>query len=263
MPELALYFNEHSSPPDSVSGESLEHWKGCVKELALCLARIMAFRGECSIVFAANNWNASMVGKPLSVWVRDWIDRDLYRRLIGKMHDVGDTHDLCCEVQIQGEKAVGLTLASLADTWAFSFPVIDSNWRGPNVTAPAYCLDETGETVVERDIRHVSLCEHASYWREKLIEWGKTISRTCEIAVVAGHSVVMYQAPREHGYPHVHLVCGQKGDTIAKYRVDTFVRMQGPPKYDAEMRSLIEEYRQQLLESWERCQRGRHPYRIA
>lgn len=73
----------------------------------------------------------------------------------------------------------------------------------------------------------------------------------------------MYSAPSEHGTPHVHVVDGANRRTIAKYKIEPFELMEGKPKLYAEMRNWIAINKTPLLNSWDRCMHGGHPYTIA
>jgi hypothetical protein len=73
----------------------------------------------------------------------------------------------------------------------------------------------------------------------------------------------MYPYPKEHGHPHVHLVDPQSYKTLAKFRIDKFARMEGPPRWDTAVRVWVDRNKDELMLSWQRCQRGEHPYRIA
>lgn len=170
------------------------------------------------------------------------------------------------DVYLNNEKAVGLTFSYLVGSWSFSFPVTNSLWLSPSITATECRLE--GDDIIERVcvIKHLANGAHATHWRQGLVDWGRELAEGNTIGNLASYPIQMY--PLDHGYPHVHLIDSQlltsagRPKTLAKYRIDRFERMEGPPPWDNDMRAWIERHRYLLLDSWERCQRGGHPYRI-
>jgi hypothetical protein len=83
------------------------------------------------------------------------------------------------------------------------------------------------------------------------------------IAEIDNYTIHMYSAPSEHGHPHIHIVDKITHNTFAKYRIDRFERMQGPPNLDATIRNWISTNRASLLISWQNCMNCMHPIKIA
>jgi hypothetical protein len=172
------------------------------------------------------------------------------------------------EVSVSNECGLGLTLADLASNlwgqgWAISIPVPNSPWLQSTIAAEKFLLNDRAELEgpTECEVDHLSTGVHVQYWQDNLRDWGATVAASSELAVLDGHPVVMYPAPLEHGPAHVHLLEGRgHHKTIAKYEIDEFRRYLGEPTWDAQMKEWVTTYRDQLMRSWERCQRGGHPY---
>ena len=224
----------------------------------------MLCRPEFNIVFPNGQWHLLLAGKPLSYWMKEWLDRDYYRFVLSKIRNVEEWNDDLREVQYQGECASGLTFAWVYSSWAFSFPHKNSPWINPTVSAQEVRIDSNGNLVEsECEIQHISCKHHVDHWSAALRDWGRNVANSCKIAVVSGYEIHMYPAPREHGNPHVHIVQGAEKRTIAKYRVDVYECMEGRlPHLDTLMREWIENNRESLLQSWARCRSGAHPYKI-
>jgi hypothetical protein len=163
------------------------------------------------------------------------------------------------------ESAHGLTLAEAIQSWAVSLFLDDTVWTQPSVTAQRYELDESSGNLngpTPSAIRHLSDTSHAQHWATEIRDWGAIVAQSCVLDKIKGLSVVMYQGPKEHNPPHVHLLDKQSGNSLAKYRIDVFERPKGPPTWDAEMKVWVTRYREQLLKSWARCQQGGLPFEI-
>jgi hypothetical protein len=263
VPPLVLYFNELSAPPSAVTTGELEPWRSWALTLATGLRQVKRYHHEYSLAIPCGQWHALYAGMPLSAWMAQWLGRDHYRQMLAKIQEADQPDDLLREVYFVGGRAIGLTFARLAQSWTFSFPIADSPWLNAAIPAQDVCVDDAG-IIHETDcqIQHISCEDHTEYWCAALADWGRHIAESCEIAVVDGHPIDMYLAPREHGHPHVHLVGGIKRHTMAKYRIDVFERMAGPPDWDPAMRRWIESHRDELLLSWQRCMHGEWPYKI-
>lgn len=149
--------------------------------------------------------------------------------------------------------------------WAVSLSLPNSPWLQHTVAAQRFVLNDQGnlDGPTECVVGHLSSSYHVQHWQAEILDWGSTIAPSCELAVINGHPVVMFPGPLEHGPPHVHLLESRVSHrTLAKYRIDQFERPKGPPVWDAEMKAWITEHRERLLQSWNRCQRGGHPYAL-
>lgn len=264
MRPLVIYFNELSSPcavPDNTVGAE---WRERAKTLFDCVREISRRQAQFDLAFVAGHWHCLVDAKPLSQWIKQWIgDRDYQWLLLRVKNVAASVQD--CEVNVENQKAHGLTHAHLAGSWALSFPLANPLWLAAEVAAKEICLVADRLTERECAIRNLGTAEHIRHWGQELTDWGRVLAGNNVIATIAGYPLMMY--PNDHGYPHVHLVDpsniidGRKG-TLAKYRIDPFERMEGHPRWDSEIRPWIERYRAELLRSWQRCVEGDHPDRI-
>ncbi len=159
-----------------------------------------------------------------------------------------------------------MTLSHLAQSWVFSFPMPNSPWISFDIAATECRLEDQDIGEYACSIRQLASKDHAAHWLNDLADWGREVAADNILWEFADHVIEMY--PLDHGYAHVHLVArgeygaGGRAKTVAKYRIDRFERMEGPPRWDWDMREWIETHKDQLLLSWGRCQKGGHPYRI-
>lgn len=154
------------------------------------------------------------------------------------------------QVYFNGQQSAGFTFARIANSWAFSFPLEGSPWLSPIVFGTEYHQD--GANIINEvcEIAHISKDQHVSHWQQNLCDWERNIAKNNVIGIVAEHCMEMY--PLDHAYPHVHLVDSKLCKTLAKYRIDKFERMEGPPRWDSEVRIWVEHNRDELLRSWVR-----------
>lgn len=262
MQPLNLYFNELSAPPPDITAQELRSWPPWALSLIATLKKVRQTKLEYTLVFQPGHFHATYANKPLSVWLREWVSKDQYRWILGKIRDVSqDQAGLLYQVYFQDQQTIGLTLASIAKSWAFSFPVLASPWLDSTVVTTEY--RESGDDVIERSctIMHLSNEQHVLHWQQEMSDWGRDIANNNTITRIAGYPIVMY--PLDHGYPHVHIVDPHHFKTLAKFRVDQFEQMGGPPQWDANIKVLIDRNQDELIQSWKRCQCGDHPYQVA
>jgi hypothetical protein len=255
-----LYFNELSSPPANVTSDELHAWSDSTLSLIAGLRQVGVHKSEFTLAFPSGQWHAIYANRPFSSWLKERIKQDQYRWLLSKMRFGNQRADLLHQVYFNGQPTAGLTCARIADSWAFSFPLTGSPWLSPTVVVTEYRQEGENITDSNCEIAHIANLQHALHWRQCLIDWRKTVAENNLIGIVSEHHIEMY--PIDHGYPHVHLVAPQLSKTIAKFRIDKFERMEGIPKWDAEMKIWIELNQDELLRSWKRCQCGGHPYKI-
>ena len=266
MKPLVLYFNELSAPPPGMPSELEADWKSWTVMLFACLRQVSRHQPDVTMAFPSGHWHALCGTQPLSVWVREWLGRTEYQWLLSKLQNVCPMDSQDTDVYLNNQKAVGLTFSHLVGSWTFSFPVTNPLWLSPSITATECCLE--GGDLIEREcvIKHLANGAHATHWQQDLVDWGRELAEGSTIGNLASYPIQMY--PYDHRPPHVHLIDPQlftpagRPKTLAKYRIDRFERMEGRPSWDNYMCSWIERHRDLLLGSWERCQRGGHPYRI-
>jgi Domain of unknown function (DUF4160) len=267
MQILTLYFNELclNNPP---SGAAL--FKHIDDFIASIEAAIM-LRPDCQLGFIEGDWRADCNGQPLAERIKQQLsnNRSRYQRLLPKIKNLHRNEiPLEREIQYQGTFAIGLTLADLAahqcaHGWAISV-ANGSQWSEHQISAERYILSENGDMDAPDGcyIKHLSKSDHLDSWRTQLQDWGAVIAQSCTLDMLGSHPIVMYPAPKEHNPPHVHLLSSDSSYTLAKFRIADFVREEGKPNWDAAMKIWLKTYQTQLLKSWERCQRGGHPYKL-
>jgi hypothetical protein len=260
MQPLVLYFNELSAPPTDITLEELQNWSRLALSLLSCLEEVNKSRPECTFAFPLGHWHAIYGGKPLSVWLKKWLKEDKYRYLQIRIKNIEQRNDLLYQVYFEAQQTIGLSFAHTAKSWAFSFPKEDSPWLAHFVSAVEFFQDGTDINNKECEIPHLANEQHALHWQQLLFDWGRSTANCSKIGTVATYSIVMY--PLDHGYPHIHLIDPQSYKTLAKFRIDQFERMEGPPAWDEEVRVWVNRYRDELIQSWTRCQHGNHPYQI-
>ena len=241
----------------------LQGWSPWALSLITGLRRVSHIRPECTFAFPQEQWHASYANKPLSVWIKVWVNTEYFQWFLSKICNVNQSADLLRQVYFQEQPTVGMTLAHIDESWAFSFPKVGSPWLSHYVAATEY-RQEGGNIIREEcEIAHLANETHASHWRQKMNDWGRDVAGNNTIGLISGYMIKMYPCPREHGHPHVHLVDPHSYKTLAKFRIDKFERMEGPPRWDTPVSVWVDHNRDELMLSWERCQRGAHPYRIA
>jgi len=261
MQPLILYFNELSAPPKDVALEELHDWSHLALSLLSGLKNIHKIRPECTFAFPLGYWHAIYAGKPLSVWLKKWLKEDRYRYLQIRIKNIEQQNDLLSQVYFGGQQTIGLSFAHTAKSWAFSFPKEGSPWLSHFVSAIEYFQDCSDITNKECEIAHLANEQHARQWHQALCDWERVTADNNKIGTVAGYPIVMY--PLDHGHPHIHLIDPLSYKILAKFRIDQFERMQGPPTWDTEVRIWINCNKEELMQSWTRCQRGDHPYLIS
>jgi hypothetical protein len=260
MRPLILYFNELSIPPEETQQQMGSGWKSNALMLFSGLQQVSRQQSKVIIAFPLEYWHKLYGAKPFAVWVSEWLGRDRYRWLLSKLRQDYPAGNEISDVYFENKKTVGITLARLAGSWAFGFPMDNSPWHSPSLTATEWYLDGNDVAHHACTVMHIANEAHATHWQYELYDWGKLLANENIIDKLGSYPIQMY--PLDHGYPHVHLIDPQSLKTLAKYRVDCFERLEGLPDWDKSMYSWIATHQAQLLRSWARCQRGGHPYQI-
>lgn len=255
----------HGAPQENA------RWLEALDNLAKALDSAFALRHDCRLGFPPDCWNADCGGLPLAQRFRNSLSKERYLRVLARaVHLSGGDLDLAREVRFQGAASVSMTCADMAAAragrgWVASLAANNSHWQVHTLQGARTVLQDSGESTGPDpcEIGNLAAESHVQHWRSDLLDWGRTVAASAHLADVAGHPVVMYSAPLEHGPPHVHLLESRNAPrTLAKYRIDVFERAKGPPHWDAEMREWVADYQDQLLQSWQRCQAGGHPYAL-
>lgn len=271
MSNFTIYFNEicvHSFIDDEFKiFESID-------EFLLTIEAAIKLRSDVKIGFLSENWNGEINGLSFSQHVRQRLlsQKTRYQFILKKIKilasdELRQEH----EVMYDGQTTIGLTLADFSavqmeNGWAVSLGNNDRNqWISRTVSVERYLLSNDGliEGPHQCEVGHLSKIDHVESWSKEIQDWGREISQSCVLGMIGSHPIVMYPGPKEHNPPHVHLRinASQIGD-IAKYRIEDFVREKGEPKWDKEMSEWLKKYQAQLMKSWDRCQRGYHPYKL-
>ncbi|MBK7003130.1 MAG: DUF4160 domain-containing protein [Rhodoferax sp.] len=168
------------------------------------------------------------------------------------------------EVHWNGQPAHGLVLADVQNSWVFSIEPSHNHWSQPSIPATRHGLEEVSAELVvtECKIQNLANTAHCIHWETSIRDWGASVALSCVLDSINGHNIVMYPGPREHNPPHVHVLHKGSSSTLAKYRIEDCALEDGKPTLNSEMRIWLTQYRDQLLISWERCQRGGTPYRL-
>jgi hypothetical protein len=145
MQPLILYFNELSLPPSDISLHELQGWSSWALSLITGLKQVSRNRPECTFAFPQEQWHASYANKPLAAWIKRWVNTDYFRWFLSKICHVHQPADLLRQVYFQKQPTVGLTLARIAESWAFSFAKMGSPWLFHYVLATEY-RQEGGNT---------------------------------------------------------------------------------------------------------------------
>ena len=268
METLVLYFNELCLVAGNEALHEEAGWAEGTAAFAKAIERAFALRSDAQIAFSPGTWNADCGGRPFSSRLREHLIKDRYGLLLKRSLQLSDSDlPLEQEVRFGGRPSLGLTLAYLeVDEWGYGWALSiggqGSPWDTHSLSLDLYVLTDTGDLLGPNacELGNLSRIAHVEHWRSELMDWGAVVATSCQLDEIAGHPVVMYPAPREHGPPHVHMLDSRTSrQTLAKYRIDIFGRPKGPPDWDAEMKEWITTYREQLLRSWDRCQRGKRP----
>lgn len=262
MQSICIYFNEQCT--GHVTNEY--HWGVGIEKMGLVIEAIFEKRSDLSIALPAGQWQTKCGELHLFERIKKaYPNREKYRRLLNRIRRLEETDSqLMQEIYWNGTSADGLNLADSVKSWALSIILDNEHWKQSNITADRCELDSNGDltTPSPTSIRHLSDLAHIAYWEKEIRDWGATPAQSCILDRVNGHPIVMYQGPKEHNPPHVHRLDKQCRTSLAKYRIDIFERPKGLPNWDGEMKAWIEQYREQLLRSWLRCQQGSFPFAL-
>jgi hypothetical protein len=257
MQPFIIYFNEKclSRMPEKY------HWETGVKDLCNTIDDFFSVRPDAGIAFPAGKLQFDCGGLPLSTRIKEaYPNRDKYRKLLTKIRNLPNLDiQLLKNVYWEEKLAHGLTLADSINSWAVSLFLKDTHLALAIITVQRYELDEVNDKFIgpnESTIKHLSTTSHTQQWIAEIRDWGATVASSCTLEKINGYPVVMYQGPKEHNPPHVHLLDKKSGASLAKYEIEEFSRIKGPPTWDADMKIWIAQYRDQLLKSWARCQQG-------
>ena len=261
MQPLVIYFNEKSllgNLPPSL-------WESGAFDIFHLLSELLKIRPDCEIAFLDGNWDSICGSTSLSSYFGRYKQRCRTKSqiLLSKIRKKTSSKELLHEVKWSNEIAMGITYAHILQSWCFGFVATHSDWSHSHISLSYHAINEAGELIADQcRIKNWSDTDHVREWVPSLQDWGKAISTSTVVDMLKGYSIVMYPGPLEHPPAHVHVLHKNSSDTLAKYRIEDGMRENGKPTLDAEMRQWLDTYREQLLASWQRCQRGGHPYQL-
>jgi hypothetical protein len=269
MKTLTLYFNELCMTAKASPAPHDVHARKQLDTFLQTIEATIKIRSDCEIGFVDGCLDADCDGLPLLLQIKNARTKDKYRRLLPKIKRLSSQgHAWDHEILYQGRSAIGLTLADWdgvewGNGWAVSLISGNSEWNDHTVSAHRNTFNQEEFIESACDIGHLSTAAHVELWEGAIRDWGAVIAQSGTLDMLGSHPIVMYSAPLEHNPPHVHLL-ESKNDhrTIAKFRIEDFVREKGEPDWDIDMKEWLQTHQPQLLRSWERCQRGGHPYKL-
>lgn len=271
MEKLEVYFNELCLTDPHENHD--QAWETSVGVWIVTIECLLTVKSDVCIRLPITGLTSNCGDQSLAIRIKSVLkdSKTRYQRLLTRLRPLSEIKSsLDHEVRFDGESTIGLTLADVAagrwkNGWAMSLFLPNSPWLHSSVEAQRWQLTDDGilEGPTDCQIGHLSCIDHVNHWQTQIRDWGILVADSSILDEIDGHPIVMYSAPREHGLPHVHLLQSRAcRTTLAKFRIDVFERFEGKPRWDIQMKAWIEQHRERLLCSWERCQRGGHPYQI-
>lgn len=262
---LPICFNEHSLPTQINTAQQVAQLSSCAGELYACLQIIHKIRSDFYVEVAHESLHQIWGDKPVRVRLAQLLGRTAYQWLQTKIKPLSGGLETDVEVYYQEKKSEGFTRAYLADTWAISTTVAPE-WKHDVISVVIHEIvgEEYKESVGA--IPHLSQPPHVERWRREIFTWGETVSDNNVVKILGNFLITMY--PLDHDPPHIHLVDprpraqGKGNYTVAKYRIDNFSRLEGPPTWDADVKSFVTENNERLLQSWTLCKSGGRPLKL-
>ena len=270
MPDrpLLLHWNELSIPAN-VTADELQanlQWASQVQVALDTFNKVRKIRSDCRISFTKGAFHGHVAGRPLQSWLEAWLGKDRWRQLLGRAvqppmgQELPPFSQLDCELSCNEQSGEGITRAHIADSWTWSVASDAIGFSGYVIRATKTVMDSDAH--IDVDVPNLAAEDHFKHWAEDLADWGKEPSKNHVISVLDGYQIIMY--PLDHGYPHIHVHVRDDPRLNAKYRIDEFeVLTNGrPPGLDALIEPWIARHRDQLVQSWIRCQKGSFPLKL-
>ncbi|WP_460140480.1 DUF4160 domain-containing protein [Pseudomonas sp. S2_E01] len=272
MEKLNFFFNELCVEHLEDQEISEAHWNQSVSQFVDTALTIFEHRPDGMLAVPEGTMNKACGGKILLSRIREntGSQKDKYRKILSRITTLSPDFNLTQEVRHSNNPGNALTLADFISSlhghgWAISLQLPNQTWELKEINAQRFTLNDTGDfnDPVDCSIDHISKTSHINDWITEIQDWGKVISNSSVLDSLNEHPIVMYSGPLEHNPPHVHLLQSRNSPTtLAKYNIDPFERSKGDHRWDTEMKAWIDKYRDQLLQSWVRCQTGKHPYEL-
>lgn len=265
---LLLHWNELSFPAN-VSADELQEdprWAQQAQAALATFRHVLQVRPDCRVSFTKGAFHGHVAGRPLQSWLEIWLGKDHWRRLRARVvqpaaQEQQPIHALECELTCNGQSGEGITRAHIADSWTWSVASEATGSAAHLIRAIKTAIHSN--VPVDVDVPNLASEEHSKRWANDLAVWGKALSDSHVVAVLDRYKIIMY--PFDHGYPHIHVHTHDDPRLNAKYRVDKFEVMTNghPVALDALVEPWIDRYQHQLIQSWNRCQAGAFPLKLA
>jgi hypothetical protein len=249
--------------------EESGEWRSRALQSFEALKAIFTLREDCRFIVVRGSLNLSIGERPLQSWLEEWLGKDRVRKLKGKLiaidslEKLNPIHEFDCEISCQEQRGEGLTRAYVLQSWVWSIGSAAALCHENTISANKTLISSTlAETVA---IPNLACEQHVNYWRADLESWGNEISPSSVIAKVGEYQVVMY--PFDHWPPHIHVSPHSDPGTYFRYRIDEFkllppVWKARPNGLDSQIERWIDDNREDLMRSWQRCERGDMPLKL-
>lgn len=263
---LLLYWNELSIPVHVTADElhSNPHWAQLAHTALETFQAVLEVR-DCRISFSKGVFHGHVADRPLQSWFEAWLGKDRWRKLRSRAvqptsQELPPAHSLECELSCNGRSGEGVTRAHIADSWTLSVACEAAGSDRYCIRAEKISIETN--TKVEVDVRNLAAADHFERWIDDLKAWGKQTSSNHVVAALDRYQIIMY--PLDHGYAHIHVRAYDEPRLNAKYRVDKFEPLTNnrPVGLDALIEPWIAQRREELVQSWERCQAGGFPLKL-
>lgn len=264
---LLLHWNELSIPSNATATElqANPQWAQMTQAALVTFLKVLDVRPDCRISFSKGVFHGQVADRPLQSWLEEWLGKDRFRKLRSRAvqpfsQQIPPLHELECELSCNGNCGEGITRAYVADSWTWGVASEITGAGGHSIRALKTSINTNVSADV--DVRNLASEDHFDHWSSCLVVWGQVISTNHVVASLGRYHVIMY--PFDHGYPHIHVHAQDEQRINVKYRVDIFEPLTSdrPPGLDFLIEPWIAEHREQLFQSWQRCQAGSFPLKL-
>lgn len=264
---LLLHWNELCFPENITSNDLFFDlkWKERAEDALKAAVEAFRVRPDCRISFTKGIFHSDVAGRPFQSWLETWLGKDRFRQLRSKAVQPTSTllppvYEFDCELTLLGRSGEGITRAHISETWAWSFSCDEVGTEQATLQTQKTSIETNSVTQVE--VQNLAIETHVAHWRDRLDVYGHTVSHNNLISEIGRYQIIMY--PLDHGYPHIHVHVKDEPRVNVKYRVDVFEPLTSnrPDDLDQIMQTWVPEMQNQLLTSWDRCQRGAFPLKL-
>jgi hypothetical protein len=165
--------------------------------------------------------------------------------------------EICCEDHV----SIGLTWAERDESFVFSLGHC-LPWSGHEISCKRSTIDESTEvSVADVSVCNLATIEHVSHWRNRIRDYGYDPAKSS--LLFRGNGFVMRMHLHDHDPAHVHIYprASDTHELLARVRIDNCDLMDGSLSSAMyhQIREVITNNRQTLLEGWEAIKQGRLP----